>query len=1476
MQRSVMATADGRSSTQQLRLLCLDGGGVRGLSSLMVLKMLMEMIDPDNPPKPCDYFDMIGGTSTGGLIAIMLGRLQMSVQECIDEYTTLFSSIFTKKKHRVGWGGKLQGRFDHEALEAGIKRIVGEKLNDENALFKDNSSNGGCKTFVCATSATTSETVIMSSYYSMRRLNDIRNVARIWEVGRATSAATSFFDSIQIKGSTYLDGGTGANNPINKLWAEADDAFRQGPDWRLEDNLLCMVSIGTGQPLLKKFGDSILGTDILDALVDITTNTETTANDFQQAHAQIFEQGIAYRFNVEQGLENVALEDATSAGKIEEVTRRYLSIEKSNAPLRRCVSRLKASEDSDGFSIQNFEEYLVNVEDLTPLQESDIDLCFVPHTTSYLNWVNNHEGGVLAYQKPSTRVSANSLTQIGRRILASALFDESLPLYYEQHKLILYHDCQSGSGLTSVLSSLCLQLLALPIPKDARNALSTSLSREHSVAFLQDQRSSQRETIQSLPTDMLQHALTSILPRLKVSTWIGIDNLDALVQTSTSTGRRDDSWRTTLTTVLIYWAQECFLTHIVVTDTSRFPQSPLSTFSKDPSAYIDQVDYDTELRECMSTMDFDRRLERQKEIVHAINGTTDWFWNHPTYTSWRDKQAGILWIQGKPGSGKSVLAKNILDPVPYLPGKTDSRDQKSLSREIDAHTCEWYYSTRGGDEMMAHISLLRSLLYQLLSSNSRLFHHFKTIYRSHGPGSNDWITLDNMKSIFAAIANAGVSILCLIDAMDESEDEESKMARKHILRFLAKTTLDHEDSRVKFVILSRPEYDIEGFFTYFHENYDDLGVIKMHEANHEAVRIIVDVGIESLVKSMRPFELSPDDDDENAPRRKKPKKRTRPGHYHQQRGATLNLPQRDQDELETVRKFLLSNAEGVILWVTVCIATVKAMMGTFYTWQAVRQCLEALPTDLHLLYKQIILDIHLRLNAQELKLARRILMWTAGATTWHPLRTVELLEAISISEEGKFQSVVVLDWSDFRYLLRRYCGPFIDIIHTETSTAVEGQANSADIPVSSFDRVQLLHRTAKDFLASYSNAKDLSFSEDEAKELVLGDLFTYEGMLKSPLHYSRLYQDADVSGFNLDKYTEALASSLNDRGLALHLSGRRSTLPGPKLDARELLISRPQKYMSRMMPQSRTSQAPQFVALLDLTVPFFGQCIYFACIHGYLTAAELLLQFSTDISRSRYERPDFLIQITHSLLLASVKLNFMELGDSLANMSFGMLGMIDYIDPEPMFRGMKGFMPHTVWLRTYQIPGTNAYANRFEIVAAEEGYEELLKIIMGHTEAILSQSYEAHVEQSNVDKEELLKYVRKHSLRNRYEPYGYDDSRVAIEMGVDYIKSTFDGMEHVIQFFKQMRILNPALNRKIRRATGFYHQVNRTDFKGLDRISLVKKYATRWRKRALNVRDVPKYKEHAMRSVVEQVIQNMRRQRTDFGDVVLLLLRQKN
>jgi patatin-like phospholipase/acyl hydrolase len=70
-----------------LQILSIDGGGVRGISSLYFLKEIMMQIKSklmhENPNihvpniRPCDVFDLICGTGTGGLIALMLGRLDM-------------------------------------------------------------------------------------------------------------------------------------------------------------------------------------------------------------------------------------------------------------------------------------------------------------------------------------------------------------------------------------------------------------------------------------------------------------------------------------------------------------------------------------------------------------------------------------------------------------------------------------------------------------------------------------------------------------------------------------------------------------------------------------------------------------------------------------------------------------------------------------------------------------------------------------------------------------------------------------------------------------------------------------------------------------------------------------------------------------------------------------------------------------------------------------------------------------------------------------------------------------------------------------------------------------------------------------------------------------------------------------------------------------------------------------------------------
>lgn len=127
-----------------IRLLALDGGGIRGLSSLMILQHLMTTIDPKSPPRPCDYFDMIGGTSTGGLIAIMLGRLQMTVAESIDAYTRLAHKAFERKNHRMTIKGRIRGRFDTTELEQAVKQILSERGVDHDTLFLD-SDHASCK-----------------------------------------------------------------------------------------------------------------------------------------------------------------------------------------------------------------------------------------------------------------------------------------------------------------------------------------------------------------------------------------------------------------------------------------------------------------------------------------------------------------------------------------------------------------------------------------------------------------------------------------------------------------------------------------------------------------------------------------------------------------------------------------------------------------------------------------------------------------------------------------------------------------------------------------------------------------------------------------------------------------------------------------------------------------------------------------------------------------------------------------------------------------------------------------------------------------------------------------------------------------------------------------------------------------------------------------------------------------------------------
>ncbi|KAK4233637.1 acyl transferase/acyl hydrolase/lysophospholipase [Achaetomium macrosporum] len=321
-----------------LRLLALDGGGVRGLSSLMILHRLMAAVDPDVPPKPCDYFHMIGGTSTGGLIAIMLGRLRMTIDECIDAYTSLSDKVFEKKSHRVNIRGKLQGRFDAADLEQAVKQILTARGLGEDTLLKDTDSP--CKVFVCATSRQTGDTVCLTSYRSPRSDDRLLNSTKIWQACRATSAATTFFDPIAIGpfDEEFVDGALGANNPVYALWNQAQDMWGN----QLRGSLQCLVSIGTGVPSLKPVRDDVF--EIWATLTELATETEKTAEQFRRDKSNLDDEGRYYRFNVDRGLEEIGLEESKKKKEIAAATRRYVESQAVFKQIKACANTIAGRE----------------------------------------------------------------------------------------------------------------------------------------------------------------------------------------------------------------------------------------------------------------------------------------------------------------------------------------------------------------------------------------------------------------------------------------------------------------------------------------------------------------------------------------------------------------------------------------------------------------------------------------------------------------------------------------------------------------------------------------------------------------------------------------------------------------------------------------------------------------------------------------------------------------------------------------------------------------------------------------------------------------------------------------------------------------------------------------------------------------------------------------------------------------------------
>lgn len=228
------------------RILSIDGGGIRGILPGQILVMLEKILQQESrraDARIAEYFDLIAGTSTGGILAcIMLApddkkkRPRFSAAEAVSLYIDRGDEVFDLSLwQRIR---SLGGVRDEKYSSAGLM----DALND---YFHD-----------LKLSELLKPCMITAYDIRNRRAHFFRQhdaVAAPWkdfyvkDVARATSAAPTYFEPARVKSLTnvpypLIDGGLFANNPALCAYAEA----RNFPDKPTAANML-ILSLGTGE-----------------------------------------------------------------------------------------------------------------------------------------------------------------------------------------------------------------------------------------------------------------------------------------------------------------------------------------------------------------------------------------------------------------------------------------------------------------------------------------------------------------------------------------------------------------------------------------------------------------------------------------------------------------------------------------------------------------------------------------------------------------------------------------------------------------------------------------------------------------------------------------------------------------------------------------------------------------------------------------------------------------------------------------------------------------------------------------------------------------------------------------------------------------------------------------------------------------------------------------------------------------------------
>lgn len=218
-----------QSADKSIKVLSIDGGGIRGIIPAVILSELRNRLQVDLHT----VFDLISGTSTGGIIALGIGTTchdeePYTPEHLIELYVQNGPAIF--KKHLFTWLVEIfRPKYSAEPLENILAEFFGEaELSSALTplLISSYDLQGQLPFF----------------FKSHRIASDPTFNWRVAQIARATSAAPTFFPPLRLvreQEYSLADGGVFVNNPSMAAYAEARQLY---PD----ASKILVISVGTG------------------------------------------------------------------------------------------------------------------------------------------------------------------------------------------------------------------------------------------------------------------------------------------------------------------------------------------------------------------------------------------------------------------------------------------------------------------------------------------------------------------------------------------------------------------------------------------------------------------------------------------------------------------------------------------------------------------------------------------------------------------------------------------------------------------------------------------------------------------------------------------------------------------------------------------------------------------------------------------------------------------------------------------------------------------------------------------------------------------------------------------------------------------------------------------------------------------------------------------------------------------------------